>query len=170
MSGVGRNQMRRSLVRRRRPRKSAHRPRGHWRQDHFAGVATTVQTESVHDHTELSGILFWLYTVHAINRSSKRTIQNRLLVSSGSFRHTRVNQRGWFAELKNLVNRLASDPTAAQFPSVAEAVADLAAVANSISDESTARLSPADGATFDEPAPLTPELPLLTTTDTAQVL
>jgi hypothetical protein len=72
---------------------------------------------------------------------------------------TGENQRGWFSEVKRLVDQLAPDVRAAQFPGVEAALDDLTAVANVIS-------------AFRDP--LTPpsenDPPLLTTTDIAQLL
>ena len=46
---------------------------------------------------------------------------------------TGENQRGWFSEVKRLVDQLAPDVSAAQFPGVEAALDDLTAVANVIS-------------------------------------
>lgn len=66
------------------------------------------------------------------------------------------NQRGWFADLKSLVNRLAPG---AQFPDVETALDDLTHVANVIS-----------GFRDPEEPPSDTDPPLLTTTDIAQLL
>jgi hypothetical protein len=69
---------------------------------------------------------------------------------------TGENQRGWFSELKNLVNRLAPNVTAAEFPDVVDALDELTNVANDMS-----------GGDF--PVSET-EPPPLTTTDIAKLL
>jgi hypothetical protein len=72
---------------------------------------------------------------------------------------TGENQRGWFSEVKRLVDQLAPDVSAAQFPGVEAALDDLTAVANVISRFRDPLTEPSDN-----------DPPLLTTTDIAQLL
>ena len=69
---------------------------------------------------------------------------------------TEENQRGWFSELKRLVNRVAPG---AEFPGVETALEDLTEVANVISRFRDPLTEPSDN-----------DPPLLTTTDIAQLL
>jgi hypothetical protein len=72
---------------------------------------------------------------------------------------TGENQRGWFSEVKSLVNQLAPDVSAAQFPGVGAALDELTRVADYL------------GGYTDPPAPLLEgDPPPLTTTDIAQLL
>ncbi len=100
---------------------------------------------------------------------------------------TGLNERGWFAKLQELIDRLAPDPTAARLPSVADAVAELTSVADAISGVSQllAETEPravtedpgsnpveddVDGAGGDLPGEPPTLEPPLTTTDIAQAL